>query len=117
MFFFNPELLLISGVDSLNPADPAGWVWITNPLEILIIFTTAFAGMIAFSSATQGYFMIKTNIIEKILFFGVMPFMFLPKIMESYLHLPSHYVSYIIGLTIFAAVYFMQKSRKKNLAR
>ena len=56
MFFFNPELLLISGIDASNPADPIGWVWITNPLDIAIIFITAFAGMIAFSCATMGYF-------------------------------------------------------------
>ena len=68
MFFFNPELLLISGIDASNPADPIGWVWITNPIDIGIIFITAFAGMIAFSCATMGYFLTKTNIIERILF-------------------------------------------------
>ncbi len=115
MFFFNPELLLISGVDEFNPADPRGWTWITNPLEIAIIFLTAFIGMIAFSSATQKYFMVKTNILEQVLFFAIMPFMFLPKIMQGFLHLPSHYISYVVGIAIFVAIFFMQKARKNKV--
>ncbi len=114
MFFFNPELLLISGVDAINPSNPEGWVWITNPLEILIIFVTAFIGMMAFSCFTQGYFIIKTNIIERFIFLAIVPFMFLPKIMESYFSLPTHYISYIIGLLIFAGVFLIQNSRKKK---
>ncbi len=112
MFFFNPELLLIAGVDGANPADPKGWNWITNPLEIAVIFLTAFIGMIAFSSATQMYFIKKTNILEIILFLVIMPFMFLPKIIQGFLHLPSHYISYGIGIGIFVLIYFMQKNRK-----
>ena len=80
MFFFNPELLLISGIDASNPSDPIGWVWITNPIDIAVIFITAFIGMIAFSCATMGYFLTKTNILERILFVVIVPFMFLPKI-------------------------------------
>jgi len=115
MFFFNPELLLISGVDELNPGNPQGWIWITDIHEIAIIFVTAFIGMMAFSCFTQGYFVTKTNIIERFLFLGVVPFMFLPKIMESYFSLPSHYLSYLIGLTIFAGLYLLQRVRVKKL--
>ena len=111
MFFFNPELLLISGVDPLNPANPSGWIWITNPLEIAIIFSTAFVGMIAFACVTQGYFITKTNNVEKLGFLVIVPFMFLPKIIETHLYLPSHYLSYVIGLGIFALLFFMQKRR------
>ncbi len=114
MFFFNPELLLISGVDELNPSDPRGWIWISNPFEIAVIFLTAFIGMIAFSSATQRYFLIKTNILEQGLFFAIMPFMFLPKIVSNFLYLPTHYLSYVIGFGIFALIFFMQKRRKKS---
>ncbi len=114
MFFFNPELLLISGVDSFNPADPKGWIWITNPVEIGIIFVTAFIGMMAFSCFTQGYFITKTNIIERFVFLVIVPFMFLPKIMQEAINLPSHYISYIIGLAVFALLYFIQKSRIKK---
>lgn len=111
MFFFNPELLLISEVDAFNPADPKGWVWITSPLEIVIIFVTAFIGMMAFSCFTQGYFVTRTNIIERFVFLAIVPFMFLPKIIETHLSLPSHYLSYVIGLAIFAMLYFIQKSK------
>ena len=114
MFFFNSELLLISEVDALNPANPNGWVWITNPFEIFIIFSTAFIGMMAFSCFTQGYFIAKTNILERFIFLAIVPFMFLPKIMENYLALPSHYLSYLIGILIFAGLYFIQKKRMKK---
>ena len=114
MFFFNPELLLISGVDHMNPADPKGWIWITNPMEIGIIFSTAFIGMMAFSCFTQGYFVTRTNIIERFMFLGVVPFMFLPKIMQEYFNLPSHYLSYVVGLVIFALIFGIQKIRSKK---
>ena len=113
MFFFNPELLLISGVDAMNPADPKGWIWITNPVEIVMIFVTAFIGMVAFSCFTQGYFVTRTNIIERFIFLTIVPFMFLPKIMVEYLSLPDHHLSYLIGLLIFAVIYFMQKAKGK----
>ena len=114
MFFFNPELLLISGIDASNPADPIGWVWITNPLDIAIIFITAFAGMIAFSCATMGYFLTKTNIIERILFITIVPFMFLPRIMEAKLGLGDHHISYLIGFGIFVTLYLMQKAKMRK---
>lgn len=113
MFFFNPELLLISGVDSFNPSDPRGWIWITDPVQIVIIFVTALIGMIAFSCFTQGYFITKTNIFERFIFLGIVPFMFLPKIMETHLSLPSHYLSYAIGLGIFVLIYIFQKAKSK----
>ena len=114
MFFFNPELLLISGIDVSNPNDPIGWVWITNPIDIAVIFVTAFIGMIAFSCATMGYFLTKTNILERILFMTIVPFMFLPKIMESNLSLGDHHISYLIGIGIFAVLYLIQKARVKK---
>lgn len=116
MFFFNPELLLISGVDEFNPSNPQGWVWITNPLEIAIIFSTAFIGMMAFSCFTQGFFVTKTNIVERFIFLAIVPFMFLPKIMGEFLTLPTHYISYLIGIAIFAAIYLLQKRRVKATA-
>ena len=114
MFFFNPELLLISGIDASNPSDPIGWVWITNPIDIAVIFITAFIGMIAFSCATMGYFLTKTNILERILFMTIVPFMFLPKIMESNLSLGDHHISYLIGIGIFAVLYLIQKARVRK---
>ena len=113
MFFFNPELLLISGVDSFNPSDPSGWIWITDPLQVVIIFVTALIGMLAFSCFTQGYFLTWTNVIERFIFLGIVPFMFLPKIVEAKLALPSHYISYLIGLAIFVLLYLFQKAKLK----
>ena len=114
MFFFNPELLLISGVDATNPADPLGWVWITNPIEIAVIFIGAFIGMVAFSCSMMGYFIIKTSLTERILFLIPVPFMFLPKIMQTYMSLPSHYISYFIGIFIIVGIYLVQKARQKK---
>lgn len=114
MFFFNPELLLISGIDASNPSDPIGWVWITNPIDIAVIFITAFIGMIAFSCSTMGYFLTKTNILERVLFMTIVPFMFLPKIMESNLSLGDHHLSYLIGIGIFAVLYLIQKARVRK---
>lgn len=114
MFFFNNELLLIAGVDEYNPADPSGWVWITDPFQIAVIFLTAFLGMTAFSSFTQGYFVTRTNIIERFTFLTIVPFMFLPKIMQEFLNLPDHHISYAIGLAIYAALFFLQKIKAKK---
>ena len=117
MFFFNSELLLIKGVDPLNPANPAGWIWITNPFEIAVIFCTAFVGIMAFSCFTQGYFITKINFIERMLFLLAVPFMFLPKIMSVYLHLPDHHISYFIGISIIVGIYILQKAKIKREAK
>ncbi len=114
MFFFNPELLLISGIDASNPSDPIGWVWITNPLDIAIIFITAFVGMISFSSATMGYSLTKLNLLERFIFLIPVPFMFLPRIMEAKLGLGDHHISYLIGFVILFGLYLVQKVRMKK---
>ncbi|WP_024954721.1 TRAP transporter permease [Sulfurospirillum arcachonense] len=117
MFFFNNELLLIGGVDAIDPDDATKWQWITDPVQIGIIFITAVIGMFAFSSATQSYFITKVNTIERLMFLAIVPLMFLPKIMQPILHLPSHYLSYVIGIAIYIAIYFMQKARIKTSAK
>jgi TRAP transporter 4TM/12TM fusion protein len=110
-FFFNNKLLLISGVDELDPNNPAMWQWITNPFEIIVIFTTAVAGMFAFSSAIQGWMLTKVNIFERILLLVVVPFMLIPNIMMKVIGFPSEYISYLIGFVIYSIVYFLQKNR------
>ena len=114
MFFFNNNLLMIDHVDPTNPNDSSKWVWISNPAEILIIFAGAVAGMFAFTSATQGFMLTKTNIFERALLVAVVPFMMLPKIMATHLYLPSHYISYVVGVLLYASVYLMQKSKVKR---
>ena len=111
MFFFNNKLLLIESVDAADPNDPAGWVWITNPLEILGIFTFAVMGMFAFTSAIQGFYLTKVNILERILFFVIIPFAFLPDLMAKKLQLGSNLVPWAIALAIYVLIYFMQKAR------
>ena len=114
MFFFNNKLLLIESVDAADPNDPAGWVWITNPLEILGIFTFAVMGMFAFTSAIQGFYLTKVNILERILFFAIIPFAFLPDLMAKKLQLGSNLVPWAIALAIYVLIYFMQKARIKR---
>jgi len=117
MFFFNNELLLIQGVDANDPNDPSKWIWITNPFEIALIFLGAVLGMFAFTSVTQGFVLVKTTILERVALIAVIPLLMLPKIMTAKLGLPSHYISYVIGLSIYAAVYYSQRVKfKKQLA-
>ena len=112
-FFFNNKLLLIEGVDALDPNDPSKWQWITNPGEIALIFFAAAAGMFAFSSATQGWVLTKTSVFERLLLLAVVPFMLVPNIIAQNLGLGSEYLAYVAGFAIYLVVYFMQKQKVK----
>jgi TRAP transporter 4TM/12TM fusion protein len=114
MFFFNNKLLMIDHVDKLNPDDPTKWVWVSNPFEIGIIFISALLGMFAFTSATQGWFITKTNILERLLLICVIPFAMQPQLMVNYLHFPSEYLSYLTAFGIYFLVYLMQKIKVKK---
>jgi TRAP transporter 4TM/12TM fusion protein len=114
MFFFNTKLLLVGGVDPNDLDDASKWQWISNPLEIGLIFVSAVLGMFAFSSATQGYFLTKVNPFERILFLVIVPFMFIPNMMAGWLGYGSEYLSYAIGFGIYVAIYLMQKVKIKR---
>ncbi len=114
MFFFNNKLLLIESVDANDPDNPALWVWITNPAEIALIFGMAVLGMFAFSSATQGYCLKKTNIIERIGFLAIVPMMLIPNIIQQWLSLPHEYVSYALGVGLYAILYISQRIQVKK---
>ena len=116
MFFFNNKLLLIESVDPNDPNDPGKWQWVSNPLEILVIFAGAVMGMFAFTSAIQGYMVTKLNAFERLMLLVVIPFAMLPNIMSEKLHLGSEYVSYAIAAGIYATIYLMQKAKAKKLA-
>ncbi len=88
MFFFNPKLLLIDGVDPANPKDPAGWIWINNPLEIALIFLMAMFGMLAFSAATQRWIRVKTNPLEIVLLLAVTIMLMIPNMIDQWFNLP-----------------------------
>ncbi|WP_457562451.1 TRAP transporter permease [Caminibacter pacificus] len=109
MFFFNTELLLIA---STNEWDYNEFTFISDPIKIAIIFITALLGMFSFSSATQGYFLKRINVIQRLLFLAAVPLFMLPNLMVKYLHLPNEYVSYAIGLVIWAVIFFWQKAQK-----
>ena len=113
-FFFNNKLLLISGVDAIDPNDPSKWQWITNPGEIGLIFITAVVGMFAFSSATQGWVLRKTTGFERVLLLAVVPFMLIPNMTSLWLGIGSEYLSYPIGFALYGLVYFMQKNSVKD---
>ncbi len=115
MFFFNNELLLIGGVDRGDPNDPSKWIWITNPFEIVLIFGGAILGMFAFTSATQSFVLTRINTIERLMLIAIIPFMMLPKLVAETIDLPSYYLSYVIGLAIYAFVYFGQRIKYKKL--
>ncbi len=114
MFFFNTKLLLIGGITGSDINDPNNWQWITNPFEIALIFITAVIGMFAFTSATQGYFLTKANIIERLLFLAIVPFMMIPNITAKYLGYGNEYLSYAIGFAIVIALYFLHKAKIKR---
>ncbi len=111
VFFFNTEMLLIATV---NEYDFNEFTFISNPLKIAVIFLVSMLGMFSFSSATQGYFIKHTNVIERILFLVAVPLFMLPNIVVDHLpFLGSEYVCYLIGLGIWGLIYFWQKSRKE----
>jgi TRAP-type uncharacterized transport system fused permease subunit len=110
MFFFNTQLLLIDKVDEY---DANTFTFIHNPLLIIAIFITALLGMVAFSSATQGWFIKKANIIQRLLFLAVVPLMMVPNLAVEYLHIPNEYIAWTIGLAIIALIYLWQKMELK----
>jgi len=114
-FFFNNKLLLIAGIDAADPDNPALWQWITNPAEIALIFLMATAGMFAFSSATQGFMYVKANIIERLAFLAIVPMLLVPNIITDWFSLPHEYVSYAIGMGLYALLYVTQKAKEKKL--
>ncbi|PIE46785.1 MAG: C4-dicarboxylate ABC transporter [Gammaproteobacteria bacterium] len=114
MFFFNSKLLLIDGVNPDDPRNPAGWVWITNPLEIGLIFLMAVLGMLAFSSLTQCWMKVKTNIFEMLALLAVTVLLMIPNVIADLFKLPHEYVSYAIGIGLYALVYLWQTQRYKQ---
>ena len=110
MFYFNTKLLLINHV---NEYDYNEFTFISNPIEIVVIFVAAMLGMFSFSSAIQGYFIKHCNIVERLLFLIATPLFFIPNLVVKYLHLPNEYICYAIGIAIWVVIYLWQKSRDR----
>lgn len=98
MFIFNTDMLLI-GVDSF-------------PLA-LYIFVMTCVGMFAFGSATQAYFITRTRWYEIILLLGVALIMFRPGFFAHYVGIDNHYLSYLVGLSLWGGIYALQRIRVK----
>jgi TRAP-type uncharacterized transport system fused permease subunit len=96
MFIFNTDMLLL-GVDSF-------------PLA-LYIFAMTCVGMFAFGSATQAYFITRTRWYEIILLLGVALIMFRPGFFAHYVGIDNHYLSYLVGLSLWGAIYALQRFR------
>jgi TRAP-type uncharacterized transport system fused permease subunit len=99
MFIFNTDMLLI-GIDSF-------------PLA-LYIFAMTCVGMFAFGSATQGWFLTRTRWYEIPLLLGVAAIMFRPGFFAHYVGIDNHYLSYLVGLALWGAIYAMQRMRVKK---
>lgn len=112
MFFFNSKLLLIESVPEGGMLDPSAWVWV-KWYEMPLIFITASLGMLAFSSATQRWVRVKTNLIEVILLLCVTVLLMIPNVIAAYFKLPHEYLCYAIGVAIYAAIYFWHIQRQK----
>ena len=114
-FFFNNKLLLIQSING-DPMDPKGIVWISDPLQICIIFITALLGMFAFSSALQGWFLNKCNAIERLLLLAVVPFMLVPNICERYFSfVTNEFISFGIGIGLLALIFVKQLLLRKKI--
>lgn len=96
MFIFNTDMLLI-GIDSF-------------PLAIYIFAMTC-VGMFAFGSATQAYFIVRTRWYEIVLLLGVALIMFRPGFFAGFVGIENHYLSYLIGLALWGAIFGLQKLR------
>ena len=115
-FVFNNKLLLIESVNPSAPNDPKSIVWITNPVEISLIFTTALVGMFAFSSAMQGYFLTRINLLERFLLLLVAPLVMVPNICAQHISfISSEYVSYVYGIGLYALIFVFQKIKSKSI--
>lgn len=109
MFFFNTELILIES--ATLSTDPSSWVWITNPIQIIIIFGSALIGMFAFSCLTQRYFIKANNLLESMILLSIVPLMLIPNIIASILQLEQKQWCYVIGISLYLLAYGLQKWR------
>jgi TRAP transporter 4TM/12TM fusion protein len=96
MFIFNTDMLLL-GIDSF-------------PLAFYIFAMTC-VGMFAFASATMGWFAVKNRWYEYPLLLAVAALMFRPGYFAHYLGIDNHYLSYLVGLALWGAIYALQRLR------
>ncbi|MFW6264473.1 MAG: TRAP transporter permease [Bacillota bacterium] len=90
IFVFSPTLLLI---DTSIPA-------------VIISFITAAVGMYALSASIQNFFIIKTNILERLLLLAIAILLIIPELILS-----------VLGIAGFIAIVFYQKKQDKKITK
>ncbi len=99
MFLFNADLLL-QGIDT--------WT------EGLFIFAMTSLGMIAFTSFMQGWALLKTNIVERLILLAATPTLLFPYLVTgSVLPYEQRWWGYALGVGLVALVVLMQLARRK----
>lgn len=96
-FLFNSDILLI-GINT--------WT------EGLFVFAMTSVGMLAFTSAIQGWVLCRTNIIERIVLLAITAIMMFPALITGFfLDYEQRWWGYAVGLALCALIYFSQKLR------
>ena len=99
-FVFNHELLLIN---------------VHSVFHGMVVLVTGCIGVLAFVSATQGWFATKNRWYESILLLGVTVCMLRPGMMVSSLPVSSRYVALAFGAALYAGIYVWQRRRRAEM--
>ena len=100
--------MLIESINTSDPLDSKGIVWMSNPLEILLVFGMAIVGMFAFSSLLQGYYVTKLRIWERALLIPVVPLALVPNICVKFGLMPNEYTAYIVAAALYGFIFMTQ---------
>ena len=101
-FLFNSDILLL-GIDS----------WFIG----VFIFCMTALGMIAFTSAIQGWLICRTTILDRLMLMVATVILMFPAIISGFvLPYEQRWWGYLVGFAIFVFVYLMQSTRTKKLA-
>ena len=106
VFLFNSDILLI-GIESL-------------PVSLMIFAMTGL-GMVAVSSAIQGWLIDKVNILERLILVAATVVLMFPALISGYvLPYEQRWWGYLVGIALFGIAFLSQKVRygakKKNQA-
>ncbi len=94
-FLFNSDILLI-GINT--------WT------EGLFVFAMTSVGMLAFTSAIQGWVLCRINILERIVLLGITAIMMFPALITGFfLDYDQRWWGYAVGLALCVLIYFSQK--------
>ncbi|MCX5860701.1 MAG: TRAP transporter permease [Deltaproteobacteria bacterium] len=100
IFVFNHDLLLI-GVNTIAHG-------------VLILFSSVL-GILAFVSATQGWFVTSNRWYEVPCLLAVTLAMMRPDLPASWFGLPNKYITFFPGVALWLAIYFLQRHRATSV--